>query len=96
MNPLTPEELKQYVGKRLKKGYPAGELRDELVQQGYTTETIEQAFNPAPTPGDAEKGFGWRSLVVSVILISAYHCSHAGWRHVCSSFQNSFARLRSG
>jgi len=64
----SPEKLKQYVQKRLKKGYPGGELRAELLQQGYTAEAIEMAFKPdhSYTGKDASV---YRALIVSAIII---------------------------
>lgn len=37
---MTAEALKSYVHTRLKKGYPAGELRHELLRQGYALDDM--------------------------------------------------------
>jgi hypothetical protein len=59
---MTPDELKNYVKKRLKKGYPGGELRYELLQQGYAADAIEQAFSPGRQWNDPVEGFGLRQF----------------------------------
>lgn len=37
-------ELDMFVRKKLRGGYPAGELKNELLAEGYTKEDIESAF----------------------------------------------------
>jgi hypothetical protein len=67
----SPEELKQYVSKQLKRGYPSGELREELLQQGYTVEAVEKAFSVdgySPS-GETNNRFGFRSVLLSIGLI---------------------------
>ncbi len=44
----TQEELQLHVKKKLKSGYPEGELINELLQEGYTNETIQKAIYDAP------------------------------------------------
>lgn len=61
MTPLPLEALKSNVHKQLKKGYPAGELRHELLRQGYALDEIEQAFVPLRFWNNAAEGFGSRN-----------------------------------
>jgi len=42
---MTPEELTRYIRKKLKKGYPAGELENQLLEKGYAKEAIDEAMN---------------------------------------------------
>jgi hypothetical protein len=50
------EELTDFVRKKLKKGYPEGELRNDLLQQGYTDEEIQKAvYNPPLTEAGKKK-----------------------------------------
>ncbi len=44
---LTPEKIKQ-IQKRIKYGYPEGELKSELQKEGFTQEEINQLFKPKP------------------------------------------------
>lgn len=85
MNPMTPEALKSYVNKRLKRGYPAGELRHELLRQGYALDAVEQAFSPRRLWHGAAEGFGLRQfqgaagfLVLGLFRIRIEHYFHFG------------------
>lgn len=50
------DQLADYVRKKLKKGYPDGELRNELLQQGYNKEEIERLiYNPPATEAGKQK-----------------------------------------
>ena len=64
----SPEELKQYVSKQLKRGYPSGELKEELLKQGYTVEIVEKAFAVDRSYSSSD-GFGFRSVLLSIGLI---------------------------
>jgi hypothetical protein len=59
---LPLEALKSFVYKRLKKGYPAGELRHELLRQGYAADEVEQVYTPRRSWNDPTQGFGWRQF----------------------------------
>lgn len=63
----SPEELKQHVSKQLKRGYPSGELKEELLKQGYTTESVEKAFSVDGY--SSSDRFGLRSVILSIGLI---------------------------
>jgi hypothetical protein len=67
----SPEDLKEYVSKQLKRGYPSGELREELLQQGYAAEAIEKAFSVDgySSSGPNTDRFGLRSVLLSIGLI---------------------------
>jgi hypothetical protein len=52
----TQEELHSFVRSKLKRGYPEGELRNELLQEGYTAEEIQKAIYDPPTdPAEIKK-----------------------------------------
>jgi len=36
------EDIRLYVRKKIKRGYPEGELRNDLLQQGYSDEEIQR------------------------------------------------------
>ncbi len=40
----TPEELRAFVQKKLRRGYPQGELVNELLQEGYAADEIDKAI----------------------------------------------------
>ncbi|PZR26931.1 MAG: hypothetical protein DI535_12190 [Citrobacter freundii] len=45
---MINDEKIQEIRKQLMKGVPSGELREELIRQGYSAEDIEKAFAPKP------------------------------------------------
>lgn len=47
----TQEELGFFVKKKLKKGYPEGELINDLLQEGYMKEEIQTAIYDPPATG---------------------------------------------
>jgi hypothetical protein len=52
----SSEELQSFVKNKLKRGYPEGELRNDLLQEGYTAEQIQKAIYDPPTdPGEIKK-----------------------------------------
>ena len=52
----SAEELYLYTRKKLRRGYPAGELKNELLDEGYSAEEIDSAFyNSAAPSGHASK-----------------------------------------
>lgn len=59
---MTLPELTAYVRKRLRKGYPAGMLQEELLRQGHPADTVDQSFTPKRQWAGAAEGFGWRQL----------------------------------
>jgi len=38
------EELKSFIQKKLRKGYPQGELVNDLLREGYSAEEIDKAI----------------------------------------------------
>ena len=42
---MLTEEKKLQIRKKLRNGYPQGEIMEELSKEGYTKEEIEAAFN---------------------------------------------------
>jgi hypothetical protein len=68
----SPEELKQHVSKQLKRGYPSGELKEELLKQGYTTESIEKAFSMDGYSSSNRFGLGPVLLSTSLILLGLW------------------------
>ena len=51
----TQEELRQFVKKKLKNGYPEGELINELSEEGHTNEEIQKAIYDPPAMGTDPK-----------------------------------------
>ena len=43
---MNPEEKIKAIKKQLKSGIPEGEIREDLKEQGYTSEEIEKFFAP--------------------------------------------------
>lgn len=66
---MTTPELTSFVRKRLKKGYPAGELRSELLRQGYADQVIDEAFTPHRQWSDPTQGFGVQQLWAPAIFV---------------------------
>ena|SRR6478672_6626906 len=52
---MENENLIQSVKKKLKAGYPAGEIKTELREQGYSEEKIEMIFNATVDPSSQGK-----------------------------------------
>lgn len=42
---MTQEELSKYIRKKLRTGYPAGELENELLARGVSQDQIRQVMN---------------------------------------------------
>jgi hypothetical protein len=42
---MNQEELRKYIRKKLKAGYPAGELENELLARGISKEAIRDTMN---------------------------------------------------
>ena len=47
----SQEELQLFVKRKLKSGYPEGELLNDLLQEGYTHEEIQKAIYDPPATG---------------------------------------------
>lgn len=74
----TPEELKEYIKNKLKRGYPEGELRNDLLSEGYTSEQIQEAIY-SPASDSEEKKLDsnpfWYFGSVIIILLGFYRLS---------------------
>ena len=42
---MNSEELRKYIRKKLRAGYPAGELENELLSKGFEKDIIRDAMN---------------------------------------------------
>jgi hypothetical protein len=74
----TPEELKEYIRNKLKRGYPEGELRNDLSSEGYTFEQIQEAiYSPASDPEEKKLDSNpfWYMGSVVIILLGFYRLS---------------------
>lgn len=61
------EELTGYVRRKMRNGYPDGELREELKSAGYSPEDIEAAFSTPRSGGKSSKmNEAFRSATVGV------------------------------
>jgi hypothetical protein len=83
----TPEELGSFVKNKLKRGYPEGELRNELLQEGYTAEQIQKAvYDPPTDPLEIKKAQRkildnnpfWYLTSIGIIIIGMYRKSSEG------------------
>lgn len=65
MIPVIPEERKSLLLRQLAKGFPVGELKEELYKEGYSKEAIDACFAP--------KKYDMRSwyLFFGLLLISS-------------------------
>ena len=80
-------ELDGYVRKKLRSGYHEGELRNELLAEGYSEPEIEQAFynslmkpakTPASNPGEYPLWF-FLSVGLLILGISFKSIQRGGW-----------------
>ena len=69
----TKEELQVFVKKKLKRGYPEGELINDLLQEGYSNDEIQKAiYEPAITDnGPAKQSRQQTSYPTWFVLTSA-------------------------
>jgi len=71
----TEEELAMYTRKKLRGGYPAGELKNELLAEGHTIKEVESAFlkSVSPLGKNAESNPGqyplWFFLSVGLLIL---------------------------
>jgi len=54
----TQEELRKFVKKKLKNGYPEGELINELLNEGYTKDGIQKAIYEPKADDESAKQSG--------------------------------------
>ncbi len=50
---MSQEQLKKHIRKKLRSGYPAGELENELLEKGISKEAIQDAMNNPKYQWDA-------------------------------------------
>jgi hypothetical protein len=81
----TPEELREYAKRKLKRGYPEGELRNELLQEGYTAEQIQKAIYDPPTTPEEKKRAEQRLLdrnpfwyITSILIFLSGYWTYQG------------------
>jgi magnesium-transporting ATPase (P-type) len=68
----TQEELRQFVKKKLKNGYPEGELINDLLQEGFTNEEIQKAiYEPIADNGSTKQSRQQTSYPLWFLLTSA-------------------------
>ena len=76
-NMKNKEELRLFIKKKLQSGYPEGEMKNELLQEGYALEQIEKAIYDKPvdekTPGtktkSSDKVSMWTLAGVSLVIL---------------------------
>jgi hypothetical protein len=77
----TADELKEYIKSKLKRGYPEGELRNDLLNEGYTPEQIQEAIYSSSS-NSAEKKLDsnpfWYISSILIIIIGLYQRSNTG------------------
>lgn len=59
------EDLAKFVHKKLRSGYPEGELRTDLEREGYSPEEINEAFQ-ARVSSNKESSESMRSIQVMI------------------------------
>jgi len=66
-------EIDKFIQKKLKAGYPAGELRNDLLNKGYAEEEIEALFLKVSVKGSAvnEQGAKQRTQMHMLSLVGA-------------------------
>jgi hypothetical protein len=82
-----PLELKRFIKKKLQSGYPEGELKNELLSQGYTPEQIEKAiYDPGPLHDKLKKQSPikinnslWYGIAFGLIIIGIALASLRFW-----------------
>lgn len=68
----TQEELQVFVKKKLKRGYPEGELINQLLLEGYTNEEIQKAiYKPIADNGPAKQSRQQTNYPIWFVLTSA-------------------------
>src|SRR5690349_11566480 len=77
---MSQDELQYFIRRKLRKGYPEGELKNELVAEGYTNEEIEKALynivasHPSVTTGTAKFPlwliFSFGLLIVGIAILN--------------------------
>lgn len=81
----TPEDLRAFVQKKIRRGYPQGELVNELLQEGYTPDEIDKAIYLAgkieEKSGPAGNNPVWFVLttglgIVGISLLSVSYFAH--------------------
>jgi hypothetical protein len=45
---MLTDEKKKEIRKQLRKGIPEGELKEQLIKEGYSDKELKAAFAPAP------------------------------------------------
>ena len=65
---MTQEELTEHVKRKSRSGYPAGELRLELLQEGYAETDVDSAFITASSRKKMYKPL-WYLMSIAFILI---------------------------
>jgi hypothetical protein len=64
----TEEELQKHVKGKLSRGYPAGELTNDLLNEGYTNDAIEKAMN-AQVKSDAHSYYSPFTYLLGIFKI---------------------------
>jgi hypothetical protein len=85
------EELRLFVKKKLRRGYPEGELRNDLLGEGYSAEEIQKAiYDPEVIPGNRKRegnnyplwfaaSVGFVILGLSLLSVNFIWLSKYGW-----------------
>jgi hypothetical protein len=75
----TADELKEYSKSKLKRGYPEGELRNDLLKEGYTYKQIQEAIYTSTAKSDEKKLDSnpfWYISSILIIILGFYKSSN--------------------
>ncbi|MGN6419815.1 MAG: hypothetical protein ACTHMC_20090 [Pseudobacter sp.] len=65
---MNQEELERYIRKKIRSGYPAGELENELLQKGIPPEQIRSVMD---RPANSWSSSSFRKEVIIMETVSA-------------------------
>jgi fatty acid desaturase len=66
---MLTDEKKGLIRKKLKRGYPQGEIKEELRKEGYSEQEIEAAFNTLREHNSQSRGKFPISFVLGTGLV---------------------------
>jgi hypothetical protein len=70
---MIPEEITDGIKKQLRKGYPQGEIINDLKKQGYSKEEIEETFYSLTSRKGTQSGTGniplWFMLSIGFVIL---------------------------
>ncbi len=106
---MIPEEKIKEIKKRLRNGYPEGELINDLLKEGYALEDIREAIWPASLSNITENNdfpiwyllsVGFFILGLALIAVPIVWLSEYGWFFIITGIAgivlHFFLRVKKG